>query len=145
MIEKKYISLLFLMLLFVGTNLQSQSVLGEWKAINEENGKAMCIVEIYEEEGQFFGKVIRILKEEDRDRLCTKCEGDMKDMPVEGMVVMDGLQKDGDYYGGGTALDPKSGKEYRCKIWLDQNNSDILNVRGYIAIFYRTQTWERAQ
>lgn len=145
MIEKKSISLLILMLFFGGANLHCQSVLGEWKAINEESGKAMCIIEIYEEEGQFFGKVIKILKEEDRDHLCTKCEGDLKDMPVEGMVVMDGLEKNGDFYSGGTVLDPKSGKEYRCKIWLDQNNPGILNVRGYLAIFYRTQTWERAQ
>lgn len=138
-------SFLILMLFLIGSNLQSQSVLGAWKAINEENGKAICIVEIYEEEGQYFGRVTKIIKEEDRDRLCTKCEGDLKDMPVEGMVVMDGLEKDGDHYGGGTAIDPKSGKEYRCKIWLDESNPDLLKVRGYLAIFYRTQTWERAQ
>jgi len=137
------ISFLILMLFIAGRNLQSQSVLGTWKAINEESGKAMCIIEIYEEEGQFFGKVKRILKEDDRDRICGKCEGDLKNMPVEGMVVIDGLEKDGVYYAGGTALDPKSGKEYRCKIWLDEMNPDILNVRGYLVIFYRTHTLER--
>lgn len=136
---------MILMLFLVGSNLQSQSVLGAWKAINEESGKAMCIIEIYEEEGQYYGKVRKIIKEEDRDQLCTKCEGDLKDMPVEGMVVMDGLEKEGEYYSGGTALDPKSGKEYRCKIWLDKLNPDLLKVRGYLAIFYRTQTWERLQ
>src|SRR5680860_259769 len=141
MTEKK--SFLILMLLLAGSNLQSQSVLGAWKAINEESGKAMCIIEIYEVEGQFFGKIKKIIKEEDRGRLCTKCEGDLKDMPIEGMVVMDGLEKDGNYYVGGTALDPKSGKEYRCKIWLDETNPDILKIRGYLAIFYRTQTWVR--
>ena len=136
-------SILILILLFIGINSQSQSILGEWKAINDENGKALCIIEIYEEEGQVFGKVVRILKEEDRDHLCTKCEGDLKDMPVEGMVVMDGLEKDGTRYIGGTATDPKTGKQYRCKIWLDEENPDLLNVRGYLAIFYRTQIWER--
>ncbi len=141
MIGKK--SFLILMLFLVGSNLVAQSVLGVWKAINEESGKTMCIVEIYEEEGQVFGKITRILKEEDRDRICNKCEGDLKDMPIEGMVVIDGLEKDGDYYSGGTAIDPKSGKEYRCKIWLDEMNPDILKVRGYLMIFYRTQTWER--
>jgi uncharacterized protein (DUF2147 family) len=138
-------SLLILMLFLTGIDLQSQSVLGAWKAVNEESGKTMCIIEIYEEEGQFFGKVKRILKEDDRDRICSECEGDLKDMPVEGMVVIDGLEKDGNYYSGGTAIDPKSGKEYRCKIWLDEMNPDILKVRGYLAIFYRTQTWVRAQ
>jgi uncharacterized protein (DUF2147 family) len=134
--------LIFILFLFF-SNIQSQSVLGRWKAINEENGKAICIVEIYKEEGQYFGKVKRILKEVDRDRLCSNCEGDLKDAPVEGMVVIEGLEKDGDYYSGGTALDPKSGKEYRCKIWLDELDPDVLKVRGYLAIFYRTQSWER--
>jgi uncharacterized protein (DUF2147 family) len=136
-------SFLILLLFLAFSNIQSQSVLGVWRAINEETGKAMCLVEIYEKEGQYYGKVKRILKEDDRDRICGKCEGDLKDMPVEGMVVIDGLEKDGDYYDGGTALDPKSGKEYRCKIWLDEMNPDILKVRGYLVIFYRTQTWER--
>jgi len=136
-------SFLILMLFLAGSNLQSQTVLGTWKAINEESGTTMCIIEIYKEEGLFFGKVKRIIKEDDRDRICSECEGDLKDMPVEGMVVIDGLEKDGDYYVGGTALDPKSGKEYRCKIWLDELNPDILKVRGYLVIFYRTQTWKR--
>jgi uncharacterized protein (DUF2147 family) len=136
-------SFLILMLFFAICNLQGQSVLGTWKAINEESGKPMCIIEIYEEEGQFLGKIKKIIKEEDRNQLCGNCEGDLKDMPIEGMVVLDGLEKDGDYYSGGTALDPKSGKEYRCKIWLDEMNPDILKVRGYLVIFYRTQTWER--
>jgi len=136
-------SFLILILFFAVSNLQSQSVLGTWKAINEESGKAMGIIEIYQEEGQFFGKIKKIIKKEDRDKLCGNCEGDLKDMPIEGMVVLDGLEKDGDYYVGGTALDPKSGKEYRCKIWLDEMNPDVLKVRGYLVIFYRTQTWER--
>jgi uncharacterized protein (DUF2147 family) len=136
-------SFLILMFLFAGSNVRSQSVLGTWNAINEESGKAMCIIEIYEEEGQFLGKITKIMKEEDRKELCGKCEGDLKDMPIEGMVVIDGLEKDGDYYVGGTLLDPKSGKEYRCKIWLDEMDPDILKVRGYLAIFYRTQTWVR--
>lgn len=136
-------SFLILILLFAVSNLQSQTVLGTWKAINEESGNAMCTIEIYEEEGQFFGKIKRILKEEDRDRICGNCEGDLKDIPLEGMIVIEGLEKDGDYYGGGTAIDPESGKEYRCKIWLDEMNPDILKVRGYMVIFYRTQTWER--
>ena len=28
----------------------------------------------------------------------------------------------------------------KCSIWLDGNN---LKVRGYVAMFYKTQTWTR--
>ena len=35
---------------------------------------------------------------------------------------------------------PKNGKTYKCSIWLDGNN---LKVRGYVAMFYETQTWTK--
>ena len=44
---------------------------------------------------------------------------------------------------GGQLYDPESGKTYRGKIDL---TGDILKLRGYIglALFGRTETWERA-
>jgi uncharacterized protein (DUF2147 family) len=42
-------------------------------------------------------------------------------------------------YVDGTILDPESGSEYQCKLWLSDEGT--LKVRGYIAFFYRTQTW----
>ena len=41
---------------------------------------------------------------------------------------------------GGKIYNPKNGKTYKCSIWLDGNN---LKVRGYVAMFYETQTWTR--
>jgi uncharacterized protein (DUF2147 family) len=29
---------------------------------------------------------------------------------------------------------------YDCKLWLE---GDVLKVRGYVAFFFRTQTWRR--
>jgi len=37
-------------------------------------------------------------------------------------------------------MDPETGKVYDCKIWLENGQ---LKVRGYVAFFYRTQTWLR--
>ncbi|MDR5590087.1 DUF2147 domain-containing protein [Christiangramia sp. SM2212] len=122
----------------------SQEVLGRWENTNEE-GKVNSIIEIYEKGDKIYGKVDRIMKEEDRDRLCIKCEGELKNVPVEGMELMKGLEKDGDEYVGGTIVDPKTGKEYRCKIWLDEDDPDVLRIRGYISVFYKTKTWRRAE
>lgn len=130
-------------LIFFCFSLSAQEVTGEWKNFNKE-GKANSIIKVFEKDGKIYGKVERILKEEDRDRVCTKCEGELKNEPVEGMLIMKGLEKDGDEYSGGTIVNPKTGKKYRCKIWLDENNPDILKVRGYLAFFYKTKTWERA-
>ena len=134
-----------ILLLCAFLNSQAQSVLGKWKTVNEETGLSTSIIEIYKSGDVLNGKVVKILKEEDRDRVCTKCEGDLKDKPIEGMVVMTGLENDGDEYSGGTVTDPKTGKVYRCKVWLDEDDPKKLNVRGYISFFYRTQTWIRAE
>lgn len=147
-IEKMKMKKLILCLLcVVSINLstQAQGVFGKWKTVNDETGKPTSIIEIYEDGGEVHGKVLRILKEEDRDKRCTNCDGALKDKKIEGLVVMRGLEKDGDEYSGGLVTDPKSGKEYKCKIWLDKENPDLLNIRGYIAFFYRTQTWQRAK
>lgn len=134
-----------ILLLVASFNLHAQSVLGKWKTVNEESGLSTSIIEIYKVGDELNGKVVRILKEEDRDRVCTKCEGELKNQPIEGMVVMTGLEKSGDEYEGGVVTDPKTGKVYRCKIWLDEDDPKKLNVRGYISFFFRTQTWVRAE
>lgn len=143
--KMKIPTLLMLFVLFLGFSSQAQSVLGKWKTVNEETGLSTSIIEIYKSGDVLNGKVVKILKEEDRNKVCTKCEGDLKDKPIEGMVVMTGLENNGDEYSGGTVTDPKTGKVYRCKVWLDEDDPKKLNVRGYISFFYRTQTWIRAE
>ncbi|APU69708.1 MULTISPECIES: DUF2147 domain-containing protein [Christiangramia] len=133
-----------ILLIFLGQSLFAQEVTGKWENRNHE-GTVNSIIEIYKEDGKYFGKVDRIMKEEDRDRVCSECDGELKDQPIEGMTFMWDLEKNGSEYSGGTIVDPKSGKEYRCKIWLDENDPDRLNVRGYLAFFYKTKVWERAE
>ncbi|TRO66634.1 DUF2147 domain-containing protein [Christiangramia sabulilitoris] len=137
-------SLLIVLSLFLNLPLQAQTVFGKWENRNEK-GRVNSIVEVYEQDNEVYGRVTRIMREEDRDRVCTKCEGDLRNEPIEGMVIMQGLTKSGDEFAGGTIVDPKSGKEYRCKIWLDEENPDILKVRGYISFFYQTREWSRAE
>ncbi len=136
----------FIIILFIlfGFSTYSQDVTGMWKNTNEK-GQVNSIIEVYKKDNKVFGRVDHIISEEDRDRICTKCEGDLKNEPVQGMIIMRGLEKDGDKYVDGTIVDPKTGKEYRCKIWLEEDNPDILNIRGYIAFFYKTKTWRRAE
>lgn len=138
------LTLLLAFLLGFFNLVHSQEVTGRWENRNEE-GKVNSIIEVFEKNGKIYGKVDRIMREEDRDRLCTKCEGNLKNVPVEGMELMQGLEKEGEEYVGGTIVDPKTGKEYRCKIWLDEDNPDILKIRGYISLFYKTKTWRRAE
>lgn len=124
--------------------LQAQDIFGKWEVTNDE-GKVNSIIEIYENGDEIVGEVVRIMKEEDRDRRCENCEGALKNKPIEGLKVIHGFVKDGDEYTGGTLIDPKSGKEYKGKIWLDEDDPNKLMVRGYLAFFYKTKTWSRAE
>jgi uncharacterized protein (DUF2147 family) len=35
-------------------------------------------------------------------------------------------------------MDPDDGKVYKSEVWLEDGK---LKVRGYLGLFYRTQTW----
>ncbi|GGD28187.1 DUF2147 domain-containing protein [Hyunsoonleella pacifica] len=123
--------------------LTAQDIFGKWKTIDDETGEAKSIVEIYEENGAVFGKIIDIINPERRDAVCDKCEGEDKGKPVIGFVLIRDMEKDGDYYENGTIFDPQKGKKYKCRLGLDEDNKDVLQVRGYVAFFYATQYWQR--
>ncbi|MDO8316524.1 MAG: DUF2147 domain-containing protein [Flavobacterium sp.] len=135
------LGLFFLAIFFA----QSQTVIGKWKTIDDETGKAKSIVEIYEKSGKIYGKVIDILEEENKKRVCTNCSGNDKNKPILGMTVIKGLSKEGSQYTNGKILDPKNGKLYKCYITLE--TKDKLKVRGYIGISLlgRTQYWYRVK
>ena len=122
------------------------SIVGKWKTIDDKTGEPKAIVEIYEKNGKYFGQIKEIfLKEgDDPNAVCDKCpDGDpRKDQPKKGMVIVQDLVKDDDEYGEGTILDTADGKIYTCKMWIENGN---LMVRGYIAFFFRTQTWHRVE
>jgi uncharacterized protein (DUF2147 family) len=133
------------LLLFLTTAGFSQTVIGKWKTIDDETGKAKSIVEIFEKSGKIYGKILEILEDENRNRKCDLCTGTDKDKPILGMTIIKGLTKDEDEYNGGKITDPKNGKQYKCYITLE--GKDKLKVRGYIGISLlgRTQYWSRVK
>ena len=138
--------IIYLLILGVPT-LQAQSIFGKWKTIDDRNGKPKAIIDIYEDDkGLMHGKVIEIVEEGKENFICEKCEGDRKDKPVLGMTIIEDAEHKGEgIYKGDTLFDPQQAMTFRCKIWLNPDNSNELMVRGYLAFIYRTQTWERVQ
>ncbi|WP_340066920.1 DUF2147 domain-containing protein [Ascidiimonas aurantiaca] len=125
--------------------VSAQDIFGKWKTIDDETGEEKSIVEIYEEEGKVYGKIVEILRKDRQNKKCDRCPGTKKNKPILGMIIVEALEKNGTSYSGGTILDPTKGKEYRCKIWVEEENPDVLNVRGYVAMFYRTQQWRKVK
>jgi len=135
----------FAFLFFSMITSAQHSVTGKWKTIDDETGKAISIVEIFESKGKIYGKVIEIFNPKSRNRVCENCSGSDHNKPIIGMIVIKGLTKDGTEYSNGKILDPKHGKLYKCYITLE--SADKLKVRGYIGISLlgRTQYWERVK
>jgi uncharacterized protein (DUF2147 family) len=136
------LKMLFIVL-FVSQLCHSQSILGKWTTVDDETGKEKGIVEIFEHKGKVYGRIIEIFEQEKRHFKCEKCEGEDKNKPILGLVIIKGLSRKGDVYEGGKITDPKNGKSYHCKITLQ--GKDKLVVRGYIGIplIGRSQTWIR--
>jgi len=134
-------------ILFFSLSINAQSIVGKWKTIDDETGKEKSVVEIYKKGDKVYGKIVSLLNREpgDEDPLCDKCTDDRKDKHIVGMEIIRNMEKDGAEYDEGTIMDPNNGKIYDCKLWVDNDNNDILKVRGYIAFFYRTQTWHKVK
>lgn len=129
--------------LTIGFNSYGQTIFGKWKTYDEDTGKEKSIVEIYEQNGKAYAKILQLLEEGKENSLCENCSGAKKDKPIKGMEIIDGLSKDDDEWNDAKILDPKTGKEYKCYIILEEN--DKLKVRGYIgfSLVGRTQYWTR--
>ncbi len=128
------------------SSIFASTIEGEWQTVDDESGKVKSVVKIYKSGDKLFGKIVEIFPEKDEDQnpLCDKCpESDSrKDKPMKGMEIIKNLTlDDGVWVGDDSILDPEKGKLYDCKIWVDENDSNKLNVRGYIGFFFRTQTW----
>jgi uncharacterized protein (DUF2147 family) len=135
----------FLLVAVAGIFSASAQVTGKWKTIDDETGQAKSIVEVYEQNGKIYGKVVEILNPAKKDAKCTNCKGADKDKPINGLIIIKGLKKDGNEWTDGDILDPQKGKLYSCTIKLD--GADKLSVRGYVGISMlgRSQTWHRVK
>ena len=123
--------------------LQTPTVEGTWVNIDDETGVKKSEIILYVEDGKLYGRIERLLLPEDQGKLCTNCTGKDKDQPIEGMIIVKGLSKDGAEWTNGEILDPANGKSYDCTIKLDDANT--LNVRGFLGFSFlgRTQIWQR--
>lgn len=133
-----YIAILFAL---SGT-LAGQDVAGRWVTMDDVTGKKRSVVEISVVNGKASGTIIQLFRapSEEQDPVCKECTDDRKGRKVVGLDIIRGMVKQDDEWTDGTILDPQNGKVYDCKLWIENGS---LKVRGYIAFFYRTQTWIR--
>jgi uncharacterized protein (DUF2147 family) len=114
--------------------------------IDDKDGKPRSVIEISDAGGALQGQVTKIFDRpgDNPGHLCKKCNGDLKDKPVVGMLILSGLKQDGDSWDGGNILDPDSGNVYSATLRLSDAGEKLV-VRGYlgISLLGRSQTWVR--
>jgi uncharacterized protein (DUF2147 family) len=139
LIQTMKLALIFT-LSILSLTLNAQDIFGKWKTIDDNTGKPRSVVEITKKDGKAYGKILKLFREpgEELDPICDECTDSRKDQKVIGMTIITEMELDGDEWDDGEILDPENGKIYDCKLWLEEGK---LKVRGYVAFFYRTQTW----
>ncbi|MCB1141006.1 MAG: DUF2147 domain-containing protein [Leptospiraceae bacterium] len=120
-------------------------VTGLWRTIDDETKQEKSVVEVYEKGGKIFAKIVNLKEPNDESgnpKTCTKCTGEDKNKPVQGLVIVKNLEADGDEWAGGTIMDPSNGKTYKC-IMQSIEGGKKLKVRGYIGFkaVGRNQIW----
>jgi uncharacterized protein (DUF2147 family) len=132
---------LFLILLSPFFDLHAQ-ITGLWKVPDEHDGIVKSIVEIYEKDNQYFGRVAQVL-DSTKHTHCENCVGVLKDKPLTGMLILYDLDKTPTGGIDGSVLNPGSGKVYSCYIELESR--DKLKLRGYMGLpaFGKTLYWTR--
>ncbi|MEM1043635.1 MAG: DUF2147 domain-containing protein [Bacteroidota bacterium] len=133
---------------FLGSTAFAQSPIGMWRTIDDETGEPKSLVEIYEQDGELYGKIAKLLPDDGSiPEVCEICEGEYHNKPLVGVVIIKGMEQDGDEWEDGTITDPANGKTYSAKMSLSDANT--LEVRGFIKVplmgsaLGRTQTWYR--
>jgi len=125
-------------------SVAADSPLGKWNTVDDKTGTVKSQVELYEQAGKLYGKIVSLPEPNDaqgKPKVCTKCDGADKNQPIVGLVIIRGLAPSGDRYKDGTILDPEDGKVYKAEVWTEDGK---LKVRGYLGMFYKTQTWVKA-
>ncbi|MDA1099121.1 MAG: DUF2147 domain-containing protein [Proteobacteria bacterium] len=125
---------------------QQSTPVGQWKTVDDKSGEAKSILAITEEKGTLSATIKKILvgKSDGSPHICDQCQGDLKGTPMEGLRIIWDMKREGDAWNGGSILDPENGKVYNATMKLNGDGSQ-LEVRGYVAIFGRSQFWHRVK
>lgn len=94
------------------------------------------------DDGLFYGTLVWNKTPDKKDS--ENPDPELRDRTLRGMEFLKNFKfNDKKKWVDGSIYDPKSGKTYSCKIWLDDEKN--MKVRGYIgiSILGRTETFER--
>jgi uncharacterized protein (DUF2147 family) len=126
--------------------MAQMSPVGLWRSIDDKTEQPKAEIRISADANGVLSGVVEKALAPSAEPNCELCTDDRKGKPKLGMEIIRGAKKtDGaTLWEGGKILDPENGKEYNLRL-SPLDGGKKLEVRGYIAFFYRNQTWIRVQ
>jgi len=129
-------------------NIKADDILGVW--LNEDKD---AHIEIYKEDGKYFGKIIWLLHPNEDNATTPNLDDKNQDeslrsRPVMGLQLLSNFEFDGDdEWEDGKIYDPKSGKTYSCYMEFYDDNKNELKIRGFIGVSLlgKTTYWTRVE
>lgn len=132
------------------------AILGLW-ATDPEGGGGEAHVEVYKEDGKYYGKIIWLAEPvypvDDPKGTPGELKTDLNNPdpalqgnPVVGLIITkDFVYKGKGLWHKGTIYDPDNGKTYKCKVRVGDDGE--LKVRGFIgfSMLGRTEVWTRVE
>jgi uncharacterized protein (DUF2147 family) len=140
----KVVLLLVAMLSSCFVYAQIDSLLGNWRTVDDSTDEIRSMVRIYKgPDNLYYGKIEKMYKY--ADAVCDKCEDENKNKPVLGLIIITGMKAEGNVLKGGYVLDPENGKKYFATISFDKSSGKLklrgsLDKRGFLG---RNQYWIR--
>jgi uncharacterized protein (DUF2147 family) len=137
---------ILLVIAFAANSLASfaQSTLeGLWMSFDDDGKTPTALIRISKSNGQLIGRIEKVL-DTTSESTCSKCTDDRKNQPLVGLEIIRGSQAapHNGKWEQGRILDPDDGAEYMLVMEL-KNGGQVLLVRGYWSVFWRTQQWHR--
>lgn len=126
---------------------QADAVEGFWLTKDRESQ-----IKIYQaDNGKYEGKIIWLEEPYEEDGSVKRDDENpdesKQDRKILGLKILKGFEYDTDdqRWEDGKIYDPETGNTYKCYMWFDNDNTDVLNVKGYIGISLigRKTEWTR--
>lgn len=141
-----FASVLIFVIVLSSIQAKAQSaslILGTW--LNTEKTAQIEIMDIGD---QYLGKIIWLDNpNKDGTPVLDKANENKKlrDRPVMGLTILEGLKFDDGIWKGGKIYDPNSGKTYSCEVKL--KGMEKLEVKGYLGFSWigKTVEWTKVK
>jgi len=122
----------------------ADAILGIWSNASDRGH-----IQIYKQNGKYFGKIIWLIKPNDQNNLPkvdkNNPDKNLRSKPLLGLVMLRDFRYEDEEWVNGKIYNPDDGKEYKAYMKLKDNQT--LSVRGYIGFSFigKTEAFHRVR